>query len=107
MRRKSIQKSSAVVRYRDFRIVLPFILQFGTFVSPIAFNSTLVPGKWFLLYSLNPMVAVIDGFRWSLLGGSQPLNFVGLAMSATLAVLLLWSGTAYFRKTERSFADVI
>jgi lipopolysaccharide transport system permease protein len=99
--------TALMVRYRDFRIVLPFILQFGTYASPVAFNSSLVPENWFLLYSLNPMVAVIDGFRWSLLGGSQPLNPTGLAMSVALAVLLLWSGIAYFRKTERSFADVI
>ena len=99
--------TALMVRYRDFRIVLPFILQFGTYASPVAFNSSLVTENWFLLYSLNPMVAVIDGFRWSLLGGSQPLNPTGLAMSAALAVLLLWSGTAYFRNTERSFADVI
>jgi lipopolysaccharide transport system permease protein len=99
--------TALMVRYRDFRIVLPFVLQFGTYVSPVAFNSSLVPEKWFLLYSLNPMVAVIDGFRWCLLGGSHTVNPVGLAMSATLAAGLLWTGTAYFRRTERSFADVI
>ena len=67
----------------------------------------MVPEKWFLLYSLNPMVSVIDGFRWSLLGGTQALHPTGIALSGAFAVLLLWSGLAYFRKTERSFADVI
>ncbi len=99
--------TALMVRYRDFRIVLPFVLQFGTFVSPIAFNSSVVPEKWFLLYSLNPMVAVIDGFRWSLLGGSHALHPIGLLLSCAFAGLLLWSGLAYFRRTERSFADVI
>ncbi|SDS63677.1 ABC transporter permease [Opitutus sp. GAS368] len=99
--------TALMVRYRDFRIVLPFVLQFGTYVSPVAFNSSLVPQKWFLFYSLNPMVSVIDGFRWCLLGGGQALNPAGLALSAAFAAVLLWSGLAYFRKTERSFADVI
>ena len=75
--------------------------------SPVAFNSSIVPEKWLLLYNLNPMVAVIDGFRWCLLGGTQPLHTAGLTMSCTLTVGLLWSGLAYFRRTERSFADVI
>lgn len=99
--------TALMVRYRDFRIVLPFIIQFGTFISPIAYNSSLVPETWFLLYSLNPMVSVIDGFRWSLFGGDHQLNLTGLALSAALAAVLLWSGITYFRKTERSFADVI
>lgn len=99
--------TALMVRYRDFRIVLPFIIQFGTFISPIAYNSSLVPEKWFLLYSLNPMVSVIDGFRWSLFGGGHQLNLPGLVLSAALAAVLLWSGVTYFRKTERSFADVI
>ena len=99
--------TALMVRFRDFRIVLPFILQFGTYISPVAFSSSLVPEKWRLLYSINPMVSVIDGFRWSLLGGSQPLDSRALCMSTTLAAVLLWSGIAYFRKTERSFADVI
>lgn len=99
--------TALMVRYRDFRIVLPFILQFGTFISPIAYYSSLVPEKWRLLYSVNPLVSVIDGFRWSLLGGNHTLNLSGLAMSTVLACLLLWSGISYFRKTERSFADII
>lgn len=99
--------TALMVRYRDFRIVLPFILQFGAYASPVAFNSSLVPEKWRLLYNLNPMVSVIDGFRWSLLDGNQSLNFTGLAMASALAAVLLASGVVYFRKTERSFADVI
>lgn len=99
--------TALMVRYRDFRIVLPFILQFGTYVSPVAFSSSLVPEKWRLLYSLNPMVSVIDGFRWALLGGNHTLHWSGLAISATFGIALLWSGLAYFRKTERAFADII
>jgi len=99
--------TALMVRYRDFRIVLPFILQFGAYVSPVAFNSSLVPEKWRLLYSVNPMVSVIDGFRWSLLGSNEPLNFAALALSSLIATALLISGVAYFRKTERSFADII
>lgn len=99
--------TALMVRYRDFRIVLPFILQFGTYVSPVAFNSSMVPEKWFWLYNLNPMVAVIDGFRWCVLGGHQVLHPDAIALSAAFAFVLLWSGLVYFRKTERSFADVI
>jgi lipopolysaccharide transport system permease protein len=99
--------TALMVRYRDFRIILPFILQLGVYISPVAFNSSIVPEKWRLLYSLNPLVSVIDGFRWSLLGGNAQLYLPGLALSTLLAAILLWSGVAYFRKTERSFADVI
>lgn len=99
--------TALMVRYRDFRIILPFILQFGTYVSPVAFNSSLVPAQWRLLFSLNPMVSVIDGFRWALLGGGHTLHLPGLALSTAFVALLLWSGVTYFRNTERSFADVI
>ncbi|MCX6954202.1 MAG: ABC transporter permease [Verrucomicrobia bacterium] len=95
------------VKYRDFRFVLPFVIQFGLYVSPIAFTSDMVPEKWRTLYSLNPMVGVIDGFRWALLGGQASLNWSSLAVSVGLVALLLWSGVWYFRKTERTFADVI
>jgi lipopolysaccharide transport system permease protein len=99
--------TALMVRYRDFRIVLPFILQFGTYVSPVAFSSSLVPEKWRLLYSLNPMVSVIDGFRWALLGGNHALHLPGLALSTAFGLVLVWSGLAYFRRTERAFADII
>lgn len=94
------------VRYRDFRFLLPFIVQFGLYVSPVAFPSSLVPEPWRIWYALNPMVGVIDGFRWCLLGtGPAPTN--SLAMSALIVAVLLASGTWYFRRAERSFADVI
>lgn len=99
--------TALMVRYRDFRIILPFILQFGTYISPVAFSSSMVPEKWRLVYSLNPLVSVIDGFRWAILGGNHTLHLPGLALSATLALVLVWSGVTYFRKTEKSFADVI
>ena len=99
--------TALTVRYRDFRIVLPFVLQFGTYISPVAFSSDLVPEKWRLLYNLNPLVAVIDGFRWALLGGNHLIHIGGLLLSVTISTILVWSGVVYFRKTERSFADII
>lgn len=93
------------VKYRDFRYVVPFMIQLGLFVSPVGYASGIVPDDWRLLYALNPMVGVIDGFRWALLG--LPLHVPALWISATWAALLLWSGVAHFRRTERGFADVI
>jgi lipopolysaccharide transport system permease protein len=95
------------VKYRDFRYVIPFILQFGLYVSPVGFSSAVVPDRWRLLYSLNPAVGVIDGFRWCLLGGQSQLYLPGLAASVGVVVISLWSGLAYFRATEKSFADLI
>lgn len=95
------------VQYRDFRYVVPFLIQLGLFISPVGFSSSIIPEQWRLIYSLNPMVGVIDAFRWSVLGGQTPLYVPGLALSLATAVLLLVSGIWYFRKTERSFADVI
>lgn len=95
------------VEYRDFRYIVPFIVQFGLYLSPVGFSSTLVPEKWRLLYSLNPMVGVIDGFRWAILGGASKLFWPGFILSTGLVVLLLISGIMYFRKAERTFADVI
>jgi lipopolysaccharide transport system permease protein len=95
------------VEYRDFRYIVPFIVQFGLYVSPVGFSSSIVPEKWRLLYSLNPMVGVIDGFRWSLLRGQTPLDWSVTLLSCGLVVLLLASGIWYFRRTEKSFADVI
>jgi len=95
------------VKYRDFRYIIPFTLQLGYFVSPVGYASGHVGDKWKLLYSLNPVVGVIDGFRWSLLGGENqidPRSF-GLSLAVT-AALLVW-GISYFRRTERTFADVI
>lgn len=95
------------VKYRDFRYIVPFMVQFGLYVSPVGFSSTVVPGKWRLLYSLNPMVGVIDGFRWAILGGEAKLYLPGFTLSVGLTLALLWAGLRYFRKVERTFADVI
>jgi lipopolysaccharide transport system permease protein len=96
-----------MVKYRDFRVIVPFLVQFGLYVSPVGFSSSVVPEKWRLLYSLNPMVGVIDGFRWSLLRGQTDLNPTGILLSATLVFALLVLGIWYFRKVERTFADII
>jgi lipopolysaccharide transport system permease protein len=95
------------VKYRDFRFVLPFIIQFGLYVSPIAFTSDLVPARWRTVYELNPMVGIIDGFRWGLLRGNAPSPWTSLAYSCALVTVLLVTGVWYFRKTEKTFADVI
>lgn len=95
------------VEYRDFRYVVPFIVQFGLFVSPIAFTTADVPERWRGWYALNPMVGVIDGFRWSILGGQTPLNAQALFTSLAVTALFAWIGVRHFRRTERGFADVI
>lgn len=99
--------AALTVEYRDFRIVVPFIVQFGLYISPVGFSSKIVPQQWQLLYSLNPMVGVIDGFRWAILGGDSKIYLPGFALSLLVVVLVLWSGIWYFRKMERTFADVI
>lgn len=98
--------TALTVKYRDFRFVVPFLLQVGLFLSPVGFSSTNLP-NWRFIYSLNPMVGAIDGFRWCLLHGEPVLNPVGLAISAGMAALLLISGLWYFRHMERTFADII
>lgn len=95
------------VKYRDFRYIVPFIVQFGLYVSPVGFSSNIVPEQWRWLYSLNPMVGVIDGFRWAILGENATLHLPGFITSLTLVLLLLISGIRYFRKMEESFADII
>lgn len=95
------------VEYRDFRYIVPFIVQFGLYISPVGFSSNVVPIQWRLLYSLNPMVGVIDGFRWAILGGNSAIYLPGFILSLGLVVLLLIGGIWYFRRTERTFADVI
>ncbi|MGO9759604.1 MAG: ABC transporter permease [Roseiarcus sp.] len=95
------------VKYRDFRYVIPFIVQFGLYVSPVGFSSARVPGEWRLLYSLNPAVGVIDGFRWCLLGGQSQLYLPGFLMSLAVVAFLLWLGVSRFRSTERTFADLL
>lgn len=95
------------VKYRDFRYIIPFVVQFGLYVSPVGFSSAIVPEQWRLLYSLNPMVGVIDGFRWVILGGKSQLYWPGFLLSLFLVILILITGIYYFRKTEKTFADVI
>lgn len=95
------------VQYRDFHHLVPFMVQFGLYVSPVGFSSNLVPQRWQLLYSLNPMVGVIDGFRWAIIGGESTLYLPGFILSVSLVVLLLISGIWFFRRMERTFADVI
>jgi lipopolysaccharide transport system permease protein len=99
--------SAPNVKYRDFRYVIPFVVQFGLYISPVGFTSDLVPGRWRLLYSLNPMVGVIDGFRWCVLGGDSPIFWPGFLLSVLLSVVLFASGVFFFRRMEREFADVI
>ena len=95
------------VKYRDFRYIIPFVVQFGLYVSPVGFSSNIVPEQWRLLYSLNPMVGVIDGFRWAILGGNTQLYWPGFLLSLSLVLVILVTGIVYFRKMERTFADVI
>ena len=95
------------VKYRDFRYIMPFVLQFGVYVSPVGFSSALVPDRWRILYSLNPVVGVIDGFRWSLLRGQAPFYLPGFLCSVGMTVLITWAAIVYFRRAERSFADLI
>src|SRR5262249_23295998 len=90
------------VEYRDFRYIVPFIVQFGLYVSPVGFSSSIVPEQWRLLYSLNPLVGVIDGFRWALLRGESHLDWTSVLMSCCLVVLLSLSGIWYFRRTEKT-----
>jgi lipopolysaccharide transport system permease protein len=99
--------ASLNVNYRDFRYIVPFIVQFGLYVSPVGFSSQVIPESWRLVYSLNPMVGVIDGFRWSILGKESNLYLPCFLLSLALVSLLLISGIWFFRKTERTFADII
>lgn len=95
------------VKYRDFRYVIPFLVQFGLYISPVGFSSNVIPEQWRLLYSLNPMVGVIDGFRWCLLGEASPLYGPGLGISLALTAFFLWLGIRQFRKAEMSIADLL
>jgi lipopolysaccharide transport system permease protein len=95
------------VKYRDFRYIVPFIVQFGLYVSPVGFSSSVVPEKYRLLYSLNPMVGVIDGFRWSILGGKSLVNLPDFFMSIFIMTIFLILGIFQFRKMEKKFADII
>jgi lipopolysaccharide transport system permease protein len=94
------------VKYRDFRYIIPFIIQIGLYVTPIGFSSSVIPQKWRLLYSVNPMVGVVDGFRWCIIG-KEPMYWPGFCVSLLITLLFLIIGIRYFRKTEKSFADTI
>jgi lipopolysaccharide transport system permease protein len=95
------------VKYRDFRYVIPFIVQFGLYISPVGFSSSVIPEQWRLLYSLNPMVGVIDGFRWCILGGESAIDWPAFGMSLAVTVFFLLLGIKKFRAMEKSFADLI
>jgi lipopolysaccharide transport system permease protein len=103
--------TALTVKFRDFRFLVPFIVQFGLFISPVGYSAESVRQNvgetWYLIYSLNPLVGVIEGFRWAILGGSAQFFTVGTALSFVVAAVLFIAGISYFRKTERSFADVI
>lgn len=99
--------SALNVKYRDVRYVIPFLVQFGLYISPVGFSSDVIPEKWRILYSLNPMVGVIDGFRWAIGGQNFSLYVPGFVLSAAVSLLILATGFLYFRYSERSFADNI
>jgi lipopolysaccharide transport system permease protein len=95
------------VKYRDFRYIIPFVVQFGLYVSPVGFSSKVIPEQWRMLYSLNPIVGVIDGFRWCILGGNSPIYLPGFILSLAIITFFLWLGVSRFRKMEKTFADLI
>ena len=98
--------SSFMVKYRDVRFLLPYIIQIWQYITPVAYTASLVPDKWRLVYAINPMVSVIDGFRWALLGRAEP-NWAGMLTSLSVVLIVLGTGLVYFRWTERTFADII
>jgi lipopolysaccharide transport system permease protein len=95
------------VKFRDFRFVVPFIVQFGLFISPVGFSTEVIPNQWRLLYSVNPMVGVIDGFRWAICHGAAQIYLPGFVLSIVTVTIFLLLGIWYFRRTEKTFADVI
>jgi lipopolysaccharide transport system permease protein len=103
----SLWMTALNVKYRDFRYIVPFIVQFGLYISPVGFSSAVVPAKWRLWYSLNPVVGAIDGFRWSILGRNNSVDLLSFGVSAATTVFFFWLGISYFRKTERGFADLL
>lgn len=99
--------SALNVLYRDFRYIIPFMLQLGFYISPIGYSATVVPEKWRLLYSLNPMVGIIDGFRWALLGQDATFYWPGIIISAAVVLFMLWFGLRTFRSMESTMADKV
>lgn len=95
------------VKYRDFRYIIPFMVQFGLYVSPVGFSSSVVPDEWRLLYSLNPVVGVIDGFRWAILGSDSGIYLPGFLLGWGVIIFFLWLGIRKFRNMEKSFADLV
>jgi lipopolysaccharide transport system permease protein len=95
------------VKYRDFRYIIPFIVQLGLYISPVGFSSKIIPDEWKLIYSINPMVCVIDGFRWCIIGNEGQLYLPGLFIAVLMNVCFFVMGIRFFRKMEKSFADVI
>lgn len=95
------------VKYRDFRYIIPFVVQFGLYISPVGFSSNVIPARWRLIYSLNPIVGVIDGFRWCILGGESPIYIPGFILSLAITASFLWLGISRFRRMEKTFADLI
>ena len=99
--------SALNVKYRDFRYIIPFLVQFGLYISPVGFSSSVIPEKWRLIYSINPMVGVIDGFRWAIIGEKFQIYLPGFILSIGIGIIIFIIGFTFFRKTEREFADVI
>jgi homopolymeric O-antigen transport system permease protein len=99
--------SALNVKYRDFRYIVPFILQFGVYISPVGFSTENIPAKWRLLYAINPLVGIIDGFRWALLRGASPLSWPSTAASLVVTGICCYVGIRYFRYTEKRFVDII
>jgi lipopolysaccharide transport system permease protein len=95
------------VKYRDFRYIIPFLVQLGLYASPVGYSSSIVPEQWRLLYSLNPVVGIIDGFRWCILGGQSPLYLPGFLLSIGITTFFLWLGVRQFRRMENDFADFV
>src|SRR5262249_1526033 len=94
-------------KYRDIRYIIPFIVQFGLYASPVGYSSAIIPEQWRLLYSLNPIVGVIDGFRWCILGGQSHLYLPGILLSIAVTTFFLWFGIRQFRKMEKGFVDLM
>ncbi|MGG6269272.1 ABC transporter permease [Leptolyngbya sp. AN03gr2] len=99
--------ASIYVKFRDVAQLIPFVIQLGQYISPVGYSSDVIPEQWRFLYSLNPMVGVIDGFRWAILNGDQSLYLPGLFLALIIILLFVWTGIYYFRGVERTFADII
>jgi len=99
--------AALTVKYRDFRFIVPFIVQIGLFISPVWYTSDKFHGVWRVVYSINPIVGPIDGFRWAAFHGSYPIFWPGMIVSASTSLLLLVTAIYYFRRTEKSFVDMI